>query len=640
MEPHRGPTTGAVTATPPGVADVLIGFCQQPPPAEGYTLAGFDARLAEMAEQGDALAAVEDYRGVFHLTYLTFSRQVRSALALNRFADEAWAVDMSCRFVDAYIEQVRRWERGDPSQCQAWRAAFGWAQTGRANVLQAMFLGMNAHIHYDLAFVTLGACRAAGDLDEAADSPTRAGVPESRYRDFLLINQIGWESIPHIQDTVLGTFQRTLQWGNRPVANVTKALGQRLLMHARDTSWCHTALLVHAQDERERMAVAAMIDAHAASYIHLVEALTLRPRRLARALRRWREREVDLPAHARDQLLTMATTNPVVAELALHQLAFAGADPSEVVDALVAAGSPRLVSAFAAMVARHAPARRRSELEAHWSRPGPRSTAALEAVLLGGHVPVADLPAGPVATVCRGWQRDLLDTRLCASVPEVAAIPALRWALLHHAHKLSEQLTRAGHADDVPPSGEQALPIAQARALLATHPDAWVRLCATRLTAPPPREGEHDVDQLIETVLYLKDTSMFREVDPTALLPVAEELEARSFVEGEVILRSGDPPTGVHLITDGLVRVTQARAGEHVLVADLRRGDALGELSALNETTATADCTAVTAVHTLFLPTRVLVALLHQHPLIGLGLVRVLSQRLMTTTLLVDRGGT
>jgi CRP/FNR family transcriptional regulator, cyclic AMP receptor protein len=130
---------------------------------------------------------------------------------------------------------------------------------------------------------------------------------------------------------------------------------------------------------------------------------------------------------------------------------------------------------------------------------------------------------------------------------------------------------------------------------------------------------------------------MFREIDPTALLPVAEELERSTFAEGQVLVRSGDPSNGIHLITDGLVRVTQTRAGEHVPVADLRRGDALGELSALNETTATADCTAITAVQTLFLPTRVLVALLHEHPLIGLGLVRVLSQRLMATTLQLDR---
>ena len=121
---------------------------------------------------------------------------------------------MSCRFIDAYLLQARRWAQGDPTQCRAWARAFGGAQSGDANVLQSMFLGMNAHIHYDLAFVTLGSCRAAGDLDDLADtwrSVSRTGVPDVRHLDFLVINQIAWDAIPVIQDTVLGQFASAFQ---------------------------------------------------------------------------------------------------------------------------------------------------------------------------------------------------------------------------------------------------------------------------------------------------------------------------------------------------------------------------------------------------------------------------------------------
>ncbi|MEX2619008.1 MAG: DUF5995 family protein [Egibacteraceae bacterium] len=635
------PSPESVTAAAPGVADVRIGFGQQDPPAGGYTLTGFDDRLATMAEQQETLVGAGDYRAVFHLTYLTFSRRVRAALAAGRFADADWAADMSCRFVDAYLEQVRRWGRGDPTQCRAWRVAFGSAQSGRANVVQAMLLGMNAHIHYDLAFVTLGACRAAGDLSDPSPprpSISRARVPDARYRDFLLINQVGWESIPHIQETVLRTFARTLAWGTKPVARLTRTLGQRLLMEARDTSWAHTSLLVHAPTETDRAAVAAMIDAHAASHTHLVAALTANPRRAVGGSRGWRDRQTDLPESARDQLLAMATTNPVVADLALRQLAFAGADPAVVLDALVDADQEELAGNFAAMVARHAPARRRKDLERYWRRGGRQAHAALTVALAGGYVAAGDLPRRAVARVHDAWQAALDDARRCVAVPEIAATPDLAEALRDYEQRQSDLLARTGrpprplHADTAP------LPLVHAQTLLAVHPDPWVRVCAAGHGLTADHEGGHAMAQLIEQVLFLKSTAVFLEVDPASLLPVAEELQECTFGAGTAIIRSGDWADGIHLITEGRVRVTQDRDGRRVDVADLGRGDALGELSALNDAPATADCTAVTPVRTVFLATGVLAQLLHQHPRVAIGLVRVLSQRLTTTTLMLADG--
>lgn len=635
----RQVTTGAVAATPPGEADVLAGFAQQAPPAQGYTLAGFDERLTGMAARQEALAQADDPRAVFALTYLTFSRRVRDALAGGRFTDQAWAADMSCRFVDAYLEQADRWDRRDQSQCRAWRIAFDAAQSGRANVLQAMFLGMNAHIHYDLAFVTLGACRTAGDLQGVHDrsSISRTRLPDARYCDFLLINQVGWESIPHIADTVLGAFAPTLEWGNRQLARVTKVLGQRLLMEARDTSWAHTSLLVHALTDTDRRAVAAMVDAHAASHTHLVETMTASPFRVASGLLGWRNRDTDLPNTARDQLVRMATTNPVVAELALRQLAFAGADPAVVMDALVEAGCVQLTGHFAAMVHRQAPAHRRRDLERYWSSGSRRSRTSLEVVLAGRYVPVDDLPGPAVDAVHDAWQRALDDSARCAALPAVAGATHLDAALRRHQLRLRDQLTRTGRTPRPPPADAAPLSRLQARALLAVHPDRWVRVCAEALEVS--QEGDHAMPEVTEQVLFLKSTTVFREVDPGSLLPVAEELAVRTFAEGAVIIRAGDRAEGIHLIADGRVSVTQDREGKVLVVAELGRGDSLGELSVLNDTPATADCTAASAVRTAFLPTSVLAELLHQHPRVAIGLVRVLSQRLTATTLLLRQDG-
>ena len=63
---------------------------------------------------------------------------------------------------------------------------------------------------------------------------------------------------------------------------------------------------------------------------------------------------------------------------------------------------------------------------------------------------------------------------------------------------------------------------------------------------------------------------------------------------------------------------------------------ALGELSVLNGTPASADCTALTEVKCWFLPSDVLSELLHHYPRLSIGLIRMLSQRLMSATLKVQ----
>jgi hypothetical protein len=253
---------------------------QQAPPAGGYRIGIFEGHIATMARDLAAMQAAGDKRAVFQLTYLTFSREVLAGVRADRFEDPAWAIDMCCRFVEVYLEQKARWERRDPTQCGAWRHAFAASESGRASVLEAMLLGMNAHINYDLAFVTLGACRYAGDLARLERTSvlrgSQAGVPVVRYRDFLRINAIAWESLPRLQDAVLSAFHPVFYLGNLLARRLTMAMGQRILVYAREASWFQTALLLHARDEGESAAVERLIDANATAIAGLLEVLSPR----------------------------------------------------------------------------------------------------------------------------------------------------------------------------------------------------------------------------------------------------------------------------------------------------------------------------------------------------------------------------
>jgi hypothetical protein len=616
---------------------------QQAPPAGGYRIGIFEGHIATMARDLAAMQAAGDKRAVFQLTYLTFSREVLAGVRADRFEDPAWAIDMCCRFVEVYLEQKARWERRDPTQCGAWRHAFAASESGHASVLEAMLLGMNAHINYDLAFVTLGACRYAGDLARLERTSvlrgSQAGVPVVRYRDFLRINAIAWESLPRLQDAVLSAFHPVFYLGNLLARRLTMAMGQRILVYAREASWFQTALLLHARDEGESAAVERLIDANATAIAGLLEVLSLRPMRVWRAVQGWRARGGTIDRATTETILAMAARDPAIAELAMRQLAEVGAALVPTVRAWGEAARISDAAALAARIARHAPAREGTALTAYLRGRDARREQVLEQ-LVQRRGPTLPLDRRwPIARVRRRWRRrEALDRAGLAD----ATLPAgslLRAALAHDARMVRAWRTALGDTRAMRPA---ALGDARARLdRLARHDDRWVRLTAHRHgaeTGTLPSLDPH-MTSLIDRVLFLKETQAFLEVDPAVLVHVAERMREEALPVGTRLVTQGAPAEGIRFLMEGEVEVRQARAAGHAVVARLTRPAAIGELSTLNATAATADVVAVTPVRALLLPSDVLLELLTQHPRLAIGLLRTLSDRLIETTRRLESAG-
>jgi hypothetical protein len=627
--------------TPPRVPHPVALIGQHAPPAEGYRIAYFESLLADMADRLARLRAARDRRAVFQLTYLTFSQHVLAAVRAGRFSDPAWAIDMCCRFVEVYLEQLARWDRRDPSQCGAWRRAFGEIETGRANVMQAMLLGMNAHINYDLAFVTLGSCRQFGDLADgeagvAALRGTQSGVPTVRYADFLLINQVAWHSLPAIQDTVLRSFHPVFYAGNVVVRPLTAAMGQRVLLDARESAWMQTSLLLHARTDTERSAVAALIDASATAVAERIALLSLDPRRIRDGWRAWRTRGRLVDATDAETVLTMAAADPVVADLALTQLARLGASPAATLDRWAVLGDDLTAATFGAAVYRDGPAPARSGLAAYLRRQTPASDRVLTAMLEREALPPARRRGLPVAALASRSSEAEAFARAAAEDASVQPHPRLRSALLRAADALLAQRRRLTDPQARPAPAARHLPPDALADALRAHDDRWVALCA-QAAFPTPSDLASPMSTTIERVLFLKETQAFMEVDLGVLVSVAERLVVERYAPGAVLLREGEPSPGIRFIVSGTVAVSQARDAGPVEIATLGPHDTIGEISTLNATDATADCTARTAVECLVLPREVLTALLHQHPRLAVGLLRTLSDRLIATTHQVRR---
>jgi hypothetical protein len=93
-----------------------------------------------------------DRRAVFLTIYTRMTAAVRDAIEDGHFADPDWMRRYTVTFADYYRRAFLAFERGDfDAVPDPWLVAFSTAVNGSALVAQDAFLGINAHINYDLA---------------------------------------------------------------------------------------------------------------------------------------------------------------------------------------------------------------------------------------------------------------------------------------------------------------------------------------------------------------------------------------------------------------------------------------------------------------------------------------------------------
>lgn len=93
-----------------------------------------------------------DRRAVFLSIYTNMTRAVKASIERGVFVNTSWMRRYTRTFANYYREAFLSFEQGKPKAVpEPWRIAFGTAVTGDALVAQDAFLGINAHINYDLA---------------------------------------------------------------------------------------------------------------------------------------------------------------------------------------------------------------------------------------------------------------------------------------------------------------------------------------------------------------------------------------------------------------------------------------------------------------------------------------------------------
>ena len=122
--------------------------------------------------------------------------------------------------------------------------------------------------------------------------------------------------------------------------------------------------------------------------------------------------------------------------------------------------------------------------------------------------------------------------------------------------------------------------------------------------------------------------------DPSAIDELRGHLERVELRRGETLYRQGDVAHDLHIVASGTLRVmsTDAR-GRSTAIAEIRRGQTVGEMAILEGTTRTATVFAVRDCVLLRLDRSKLERVVESHPRLVLNISRLMSSRLRRTTL-------
>lgn len=98
------------------------------------------------------LRTAGDRRAVFLTVYSRMTEAILEAIEAGAFEDSDWMREYTVQFADHYRRAFLAFEQGRLGDVpNPWQVAFGTAMEESALVVQDAFLGINAHINFDLA---------------------------------------------------------------------------------------------------------------------------------------------------------------------------------------------------------------------------------------------------------------------------------------------------------------------------------------------------------------------------------------------------------------------------------------------------------------------------------------------------------
>jgi len=189
----------------------------------------------------------------------------------------------------------------------------------------------------------------------------------------------------------------------------------------------------------------------------------------------------------------------------------------------------------------------------------------------------------------------------------------------------------------VQPGGDAAGPIQTLTGDDAWFPRALGLYASSQNDVAPPRRldpEEQAMVTLMQKVMILKGSELFRTFSGEELAGIAELAEERFIDQDEVLFHQGDPGDAFYVVVTGSVAVL--RDGRELAVLGPREG--FGEMAILDHEERSATVQAREPSTLLRIDEQSFDRMVDLNPAIAKGMYRVLSRRLRSTSALVAKG--
>jgi Family of unknown function (DUF5995) len=215
--------------------------------------------IAATADELRAIArSASDASGYFPAMYACVTDHIASSIAAGEFDDGGRMDDFACAFASAYTKALRR----EISRARCWQATWDVAGDTTLLIVQHLFLGINAHVNYDLPLAVVA----------VADEH---GLPLEVVRgDFDAVNDV----LAATSREMVDRLDRVSRWTNEAASLGGGGLFNFSLRRAREQAW-QAARRLHPLDADGRRRYAADLDELVAVVAYLITrpAWPLRP---------------------------------------------------------------------------------------------------------------------------------------------------------------------------------------------------------------------------------------------------------------------------------------------------------------------------------------------------------------------------
>lgn len=207
-----------------------------------------------------------DRRAIFLNCYLLMTENMLTAVHQQQFQDNPWVHTLTHRFADYYFTALAAYESQQPTTPQVWQLTFTAALDAQTYTLQNLFLGVNAHINYDLVLTVV-------ELLEAEWAALAPAERTRRYQDFIQVNDIIGRTVDAVQDTVVEAYTPRLDLLDRLLGPVDEWLVSKMIGQWREEVWQTAVTLLNTPTPAERETIRQQMETRALKIAQVLLAL-------------------------------------------------------------------------------------------------------------------------------------------------------------------------------------------------------------------------------------------------------------------------------------------------------------------------------------------------------------------------------